>query len=212
MVDVARRRHPDKNSDLFRVDRRIVRHMLAIAQQKLKRVLAGGQGERRLGLPRSEVHVVLVVGDRLVEGRQRGVDDQVVVSGIGFVDAGGRYAHFFQAEADNEGVRHVSAVLRRHYVYQGAGRRLMPLAVRRRGRRGLGRLGRRRGILDGDMDLFGVDRRIVGDVMGIPQQQLQRMGSRSESEVCFGLPGAEMQVVLVVGDRLVEGWQIGVDQ
>ena len=91
-------------------------------------MLAGRQGETCFGLPCSEVHVVLVVGDRLIEGRQRSVNDQVVVPGIRFVHACGRYAHFFQAEADNERIGHVGAVVGGYDVYERAGRRLMPSA------------------------------------------------------------------------------------
>ena len=50
------------------------------------------------------------------------------------------------------------------------------------------------------------------DMPVIPKQQLQCMRPRGQSELRFGLPGAEMQMVLVVWDRLVERGQIGVDQ
>src|ERR1700722_19405395 len=77
--------------------------------------------------------------------------------------------------------------------------------LRRRG-------GRRRRFRDGHVNLVGIDRRRVGDMVGVAQQQLQRVRSGGEREFSFRLAAAEMEMVLVVGNRLVEGRQIRVDE
>src|SRR5258708_7961074 len=53
-----------------------------------------------------------------------------------------------------------------------------------------------------------VERRLVRHVVRVAEQQLQRMRSWRQFDPCFGLPFAEMQVVFVVGDRLVQRWQV----
>jgi len=46
----------------------------------------------------------------------------------------------------------------------------------------------------------------------VPQQQLQRMRAGTQGELGLGLASAEMQVIEIVGDRLVERRQADIDQ
>ena len=86
--DFDRRRH----------HRRIVRHMIFVGEQKLQRVLPEGKGDGRFRLPGAEMQMIEVVRDRLVQRRQLGIDQEVMVPGIGIVDAGRRDAHLEEAE------------------------------------------------------------------------------------------------------------------
>ena len=79
-------------------------------------------------------------------------------------------------------------------------------------RRGLRRRsGCRRRFGDGHMNLVGIDRRRVGDVVGVAEQQLQRMRSGRQREFGFRLAAAEVQMVLIVRNWLVERRQVRVD-
>ncbi len=82
-----------RDLDGLRVDRRVVCDMRIVAQKQLKRVRAQLQLDRCLGLAGAEVQMIEVVRNRLVERRQWSVDQQMVMSGIGLVDAGGCHAH-----------------------------------------------------------------------------------------------------------------------
>jgi len=72
--------------------------VILVPQQQLQRVRSRLERDLGLGLAGAEVEVIEVVGDRLVERRQLGVDQQVVMSRIGAIRAGGGDAHFAQAE------------------------------------------------------------------------------------------------------------------
>ena len=67
---------------------------------ELQRVLAVLERDLGLGLAGAEMQVVEVARDRLVERRQVGVDQQVMMAGVLAVRAGGRDAHVAQAEID----------------------------------------------------------------------------------------------------------------
>ena len=54
--------------------------------------------------------------------------------------------------------------------------------------------------------------RRVRNVVLVAHDQLQRVLARLERNLRFGLAGAEMQMIEVVGNRLVERRQLGVDQ
>jgi hypothetical protein len=49
-------------------------------------------------------------------------------------------------------------------------------------------------------------------VVPVREQQLQRVLARWKRNFRLGLAGAEVQVVRVVRDRLVERWKFGIDQ
>ena len=74
--------------------------------------LPGGRSSTVSVWPAAEVQVGAIVGDRLVHGRQVGVDEQVMMPGIGLVDPGRRHSHVAQAEPDLERALHHLAVVR----------------------------------------------------------------------------------------------------
>jgi len=88
-----------------------MRDVILVPQQQLQRVRSRLERDLGLGLAGAEVEVIEVVGNRLVERRQLGVDQQVVMSRIGAIRAGGRDAHFAQAESDGRLGRNGCAVL-----------------------------------------------------------------------------------------------------
>src|SRR5215471_1864425 len=67
-------------------------------------------------------------------------------------------------------------------------------------------------LLHGDRDLFGTNRRLMGDMVRIAEHELQRVLPRRQRELDLGLPGAEVTMLVVVRDRQVVRRQIGVDQ
>ncbi len=61
-------------------------------QQQLQGVVAGRQGNLCLRLPPAEMQMIEVVWNRLVQGRQLGIDQEMVVTGVFPVGAGGGYS------------------------------------------------------------------------------------------------------------------------
>ena len=82
------RRGIDEHVDDVRDHRRVVRDVVVIAEQKLKRVIARRQRQLDLGLALAEMQMVEVARDRLVERRQPGIDQKMMMAGIGFGVAG----------------------------------------------------------------------------------------------------------------------------
>jgi hypothetical protein len=64
-----------------------------ISQYKLKGMLPGGQAHVSLSLASAEMQVCKVVWNRLIERRQLGIDQQMVMSGILSVGARRCYSH-----------------------------------------------------------------------------------------------------------------------
>ena len=60
--------------------------------------------------------------------------------------------------------------------------------------------------IDPDADDVGHDRRIVRNVSVITQQELQCVLSCGERDLGLGLTSAEMNVVEIARDRLIERW------
>jgi len=87
-----------------------MRHVNLITKQQLERVRSKRERDLRLGLSRSEVQVIEVIGNRLVQRRQWRVDHEMVVARIDLFDAGRCYAHVDETEADDRRTRHVGAV------------------------------------------------------------------------------------------------------
>src|SRR3984893_10341871 len=83
----AGRRH----HDLYRlgINRGFMRQVILVTEQQLEGMLAERKRDLRLGLSRSEVQVIEVIRNRLVQRRQRGVDHEMVVGGIDSRDAAG---------------------------------------------------------------------------------------------------------------------------
>jgi hypothetical protein len=86
--------------DPLRHDRRVMRDMPIVAEDQLERMFAWLQGDFLLGLAGSEVQVIEIAGDRLVERRRRRVDQEMMMAGVRLVHARGRNAHVAQAETD----------------------------------------------------------------------------------------------------------------
>ena len=80
MARDGRRVHPDAND--FGHDGWMMRNVSVITQQELQSVLSCGQRNLRLGLSGAEMNVVEVGGDRLIDWRQRSVDEKVMMTGI----------------------------------------------------------------------------------------------------------------------------------
>ena len=111
-----RRGHADVNDDWIRIDRRLVRDVVGVPQKDLQGVTPFRQGDGRLCLTAAEMQVVLVVRDRLIQWRERRVDQEVVMAGVRLIDASWGDAHFLESEPDRESGRHISAVLRRNNI------------------------------------------------------------------------------------------------
>ena len=169
-----RRRHADIDNHHIRVDRRNVRNMRRVPEQQLERVAAFRQGHGGFGLAGAEMQVVLIVRDRLIERRQRRIDEKMVMSRVRLVHAGRSNAHLLKSEAHRESGRHIRPVVGRYDIDARAGRRGMAGSWRR----GLRGLCRRRRLFDHrHMNLVGIDRRSVGDVIRVAKQELQRVRS-----------------------------------
>ena len=104
-------------------DRRIVRDVIGIPEQELQGVLTRGQRDRCFRLPRPEMLVVEVIGDWLIERRELGVDQEVMVTGIGLVQAGRGHAHILKAKVQRNLRRNGSPVLDAYEINTGVGRR-----------------------------------------------------------------------------------------
>lgn len=91
--------------------------MKAISENQLKRVGSWRELQVVLRLPSPKMKVMLVRRQRLIQVWQLlDIDHQVVVPGIGDVDAGGSYAHSLQPEDYGDRTRHFLTVVRRDYV------------------------------------------------------------------------------------------------
>ena len=101
-----------------------MRNVVLIPHQQLQRVHAGAERQLALGLTAAKVQMVEVVGYRLIERRQVGIDQQVVMSRIRAIDAGRRYAHVSQAEMDGHFGRNGRSILEFVEIHLRSGRRL----------------------------------------------------------------------------------------
>jgi hypothetical protein len=90
--------------NLIRVDGRRVRDVVRIAHKQLQRVRARRQRQCDLSLARAEMQIVLVVRDRVVQGRQIPVDEKMKVSCIRFLRSDQRDPDPIKPETDR-GVR-----------------------------------------------------------------------------------------------------------
>ena len=113
-----------RDGDDRRHDRRIKGNMRPMAEHELQRVLTRRQRHNGFGLPAAEMDVLGVGGDRLLQflGRERRVDDEMVMAGLGLLDASRRYPHAGQAKLDLEGAGDGVAILRTDDVDGSAGR------------------------------------------------------------------------------------------
>src|SRR5262249_28340125 len=173
-----------------------MRNVVLATHQQLNRVLSSLERQLCLGLPRSEVEVVEVIGYRLIERGQLGVNQDVMVTGVRAIDPRRRNAHILQAEMNRDRGRDHRPVLYIVEVYFGS---------RGRGRRAAGQW-------NSDVDARRHDGRIVRNVILVAHEQLQRMLARLQSNLRLGLACSEMQMIEVVGNGLVKGGQQSIDQ
>jgi len=106
----------DSDGDLFRHHGGLMWHMREIAQQQLQGVLARRQFKRGFGLPTAEVEMSVILGDGLGDIRQRGIHQQMVMSGVLDLGSGGRHAPGrAQTEYHVHGTFHRGAIGGRDY-------------------------------------------------------------------------------------------------
>ena len=163
-----------------------------------------------LRLAAAEVQMIEIVWNGLIERRQFGVDQQMMVTRVFAVRPSGSDAHVPETEMDPELALNGRAVLDIDEIDFGSrrrGREASGVWRRRRGRRC-----RRRFAGNTNLDARRHDRGIVGNVILVPEKQLQRVFARSERQFRFGLACPEMQMVEIVRNGLIERRQIGVDQ
>ena len=110
--------------------------MIFVAEQQLKRVRTKRQSYRRFGLPRSEVKVVEIVRDGLVERWQGRIDQNMMMTRVGLLNSGRCDAHVHQPEPHLHLGPHVRAAGGMYKIDLRAGRRrvTLPSARRRRSR------------------------------------------------------------------------------
>ena len=77
-----------------------MRDVVRVAQQQLQRVRARRQRQFDLRLTAAKVKMLLVVWDRLVQGRQIRVDKEMMVPRVRFLRSGRRDAHSMEPEMD----------------------------------------------------------------------------------------------------------------
>ena len=172
-----RRGQANVDDDRIGIDRRLMRDVVGVPQEELQSVTSRRQGDVRLRLAASEMQVVLVVRDRLVQRGERRVNQQVVVAGVRLVDTGWSHPHFLESEPNRERGWHISAVLRRNNIFAGSRRRRMAgprLGGRRRDSC------RRRAFNHHDVNLVGIDGGRMRDVVLIAEQQLQCVRPRRQ--------------------------------
>jgi hypothetical protein len=68
------------------------------------------------------------------------------------------------------------------------------------------------GVDDTNLDSWRHDRRRMGDVVLVGEDELQGMLTRRELDMRFTLAGAEMEMVEIVWNRLVERRHLDIDQ
>ena len=61
--------------------------MVVVAQKELERVFAYGQGHGRFRLPCAEMKMIEIARYRIVQRRQLGIDQEVMVTRVGPVDS-----------------------------------------------------------------------------------------------------------------------------
>ena len=170
--------------------------MDGVAEEQLKRVLAQGKVNCCFGLSRSEVQMIEVIRYRLIQRRQLGVDQKMVVPGVGLFDARRRHAHVGKTKVNGRLLPKHGSVMQADEINPGVRWRSSP----------------GRGVDDTDLDARRKHRRRVRNVILVSKKQLKRVISGFQRYRGLGLAGAEVQVLEVVRNWLVERRQFGIDQ
>ena len=178
-----------------------MRDVIFITKEEPERVLPERKRNRRFGLSRTEMQVIKIIGNRLVQRRERSVDHEMMMAGIGFLNAGRCHPHVDEAEAYGRPTRHVGSISRIDEINLGV----------RRGRMSTRSFRRRGSVDDPDPDTLGHHRRRMRDVSAVSQQKLKGMLPRGQVHFGLGLAGAKMQVIEVARNRLIQRRQLGID-
>jgi|SRR5712671_4543093 len=100
-----------------------MRNVPPISQYKLKGMLPGGQVHFSLSLAGAKMQVREVVWNRLIQWRQLGINQQMVVSGILSIGARGRHSHTAKPKMNGRFGRQRVAILDVNEINGGACRR-----------------------------------------------------------------------------------------
>ena len=182
----------DHYFDGFRVNRRFMRDVIFITKEQLKRVHPERQGNLCLGLARSEMEVIGVAGNGLIERRQRRIDQEMVMAGIVLFKSRRRDTHAYQPKPYGRRLGHVAAI-----------GRIFEIDLRIWGRSMASNSPCGRGLsarFDVHQNTLGHDRRIVRDVILVSQQKLQSVVARSKRDIRLGLARSEMEVIGIGGN------------
>ena len=96
--------------------------MVLVAEQELNRVRSKREIYDSFCLPGAEVQMIEVVRYGVVQRWQLGIDQKMVVTGIGLFDARGRHAHVDQTEANGRLLRNDRSVLQADEIHARARR------------------------------------------------------------------------------------------
>src|SRR5262245_2341288 len=88
-----------------------MRNVPLISQQKLKGMLPGGQAHFSLSLAGAKMQVREVVWNRLIQWRQLGIDQQMMVTGVLSIGACRRHPHAAQPKMNGRLGRQRVAIL-----------------------------------------------------------------------------------------------------
>ena len=100
----------DHYGDFLGEDWWVMRDVLVIAQQQLKRVVADRKVDLGFRLPCPEMQVIKVIGYLLVQWRQGRVNQKMMVTRIRLFRTCRRDAHVKQTEADGRRTRYDSTI------------------------------------------------------------------------------------------------------
>jgi len=170
--------------------------MVGVAKEQLKRVFAQRKVNYCLGLSRPEVQMIEVIRDRLIQRRQLGVNQEMVVAGVGLFDARRRHAHVGKTEMNCRLLPNYGSLLQVDKINPGVRWRSSP----------------GRGVDDTNLDAWRKYRRRVWNVILVSKKQLKRMIPSFQRYRGLSLTTAEVEMIEVVRDRPVERRQFGVDQ
>ena len=193
--------------DLLRYDRRIMRDVLLVRQNELKGMRAGRKRYLFLCLSRAEMKVIGIIRNRLVENRSFGIDDKMMMSRVRLHHPGWRHSHIGEAKANGRVWVDEVPVVGIDEVDFRIRRRRAPARFRDR--------------LAGDANgaLFDVNphnirhhRRIVGHMLMIGEEELQRMLAGRQREFHRCLPTAKMQMIGIARDLMIERGKGRVDE
>jgi len=94
--------------------------MVLVAHQELQRMLARLERYLGLGLAPPEMQMIEVIRYRFIERRKLGIDEEVVVTRVLAIGAGGRNPHIAQSKKELQLCRYGCSVLEINKVHLGA--------------------------------------------------------------------------------------------